>query len=328
MTTPIVTIVGGSGFVGRYIAQRMARRGFRVRVACRRPNEAMFVKPYGVVGQVEPVQCNIRDDASMRRVIAGAEVVVNCVGILFQSGRNTFDACQAEGAERVARIAAEEGATRMVHISAIGADADSDAEYARTKAAGEAAVLSAFPDATILRPSIVFGTEDGFFNQFAGLSRITPILPLVGAETKFQPVWVEDVAEVAARAASGEIATGTYELGGPRAASFRACIELMLDVIRRRRLIIGLPFFVANIQAWFMEKTAWIGVAPLLTRDQVKLLKSDNVVTGKTLTFADAGVEPTAMEAVLESYLYAYRPYGQYTALTEKRREPDGGSAA
>lgn len=328
MTTPIVTIVGGSGFVGRYIAQRMARRGWRVRVACRRPNEAMFVKPYGVVGQVEPVQCNIRDEASMRRVIAGATTVINCVGILFESGRNTFGACQAEGAARVAQLAAEEGVVNLVHVSAIGADADGDAAYARTKAAGESAVTSFFPTATILRPSIIFGTEDGFFNQFAGMSRLTPIMPLVGAETKFQPVWVEDVAEVAARAASGEISAGTYELGGPRVASFRECIELMLKIVRRRRIIVGVPFFLANLKAWFLEKTAWIGVSPLLTRDQVKLLKTDNVVSENALTFADAGWSPTAMEAILETYLYAYRPYGQYTALTERRRESDGGSAA
>ena len=242
----LVTIIGGSGFVGRYIAQRMARRGWRVRVACRRPNEAMFVKPYGVVGQVEPVQCNIRDEASMRRVIAGADAVVNCVGILFQAGRNTFDACQAEGAARTAEIAAEEGVSRFVHISAIGADADSDAEYARTKAEGEAAVLAAMPNAVILRPSIVFGTEDQFFNQFAGLSKITPVIPLVGADTKFQPVWVEDVAEAAARAAVGEASPGVYELGGPRVATFRECIQTMLGVIRRKRLIANVPFFFAN----------------------------------------------------------------------------------
>jgi len=167
----LVSIIGGSGFVGRYIAQRMARRGWRVRVACRRPNEAMFVKPYGVVGQVEPVQCNIRDDASMRRVIAGADVVINCVGILYQAGRNTFDACQTDGAARAARIAAEEGVGRFVHISAIGADLESDAEYARTKAEGEAAVLAAMPDAVILRPSIIFGTEDQFFNRFAAMAK-------------------------------------------------------------------------------------------------------------------------------------------------------------
>lgn len=318
--TRLVTILGGSGFVGRYIAQRMARRGWRVRVACRRPNEALFVKPYGAVGQVEPVQCNIRDEASTRRVIAGADAVVNCVGVLWESGRNTFGSVQDEGAGRIARIASEEGA-RLVHISAIGADVDSDAAYARTKGAGEAAIRSARPNAVILRPSVIFGTEDGFFNLFAGLTRFSPILPLVGAETRFQPVWVEDVAESAARAACGEVAPGIYELGGPRVATLRECMELMLSVIRRRRLIVNLPFFLARINAWFLEKTAWVGIRPMLTRDQVKLLAHDNVVSDGMPGLAEIGIDPTSMEAVVESYLYCYRPYGQYTALAEDRQD-------
>ena len=322
-SSPIVTIIGGSGFVGRYIAQRMARRGWRVRVACRRPNKALFVKPYGVVGQVEPVQCNIRDEASMARVIRGAETVINCVGVLWENGRNTFDATQAEGAARAARIAAAEGVQRFVHVSAIGADADSPSEYARTKAAGEAGVLQAFPDAVILRPSIVFGTEDGFFNQFAGLSRLTPILPLVGADMRFQPVWVEDVADAAACAATGEAAPGIYELGGPEVETFRSCIEKMLHIIRRRRLVVNLPFFIAHLQGWVMQKTAWLGIQPLITSDQVKLLRRDNVVSEGAKTFADLGITPTAMDAILETYLYAYRPYGQYTALSETSDRAD-----
>lgn len=325
MTAPakIVTIIGGSGFVGRYIAQRMARSGWRVRVACRRPNEAMFVKPYGVVGQVEPVQCNIRDDASTRAVIAGADAVVNCVGVLWESGRNTFQACQAEGAARVARIAAEGGVHNLVHVSAIGADEGCASEYGQTKASGEAAVMDAMPNAVILRPSIIFGPEDGFFNQFAGLCRFTPVLPLVGAETKFQPVWVEDVAEAAARAATGGAEPGIYELGGPRVATFRECMELMLDVIRRRRLLVDIPFFFARIKAFFLEKTAWVGIKPMMTRDQVKLLESDNVVSDGAKGFAELGIQPTSMESVLESYLYSYRPYGQYTALSES---PNSGA--
>lgn len=319
-STPLVTIIGGSGFLGRYIAQRMARRGWRVRVAVRRPNEAMFVKPYGVVGQVEPVQCNVRDDASMRAVIAGADAVVNCVGVLWQNGRNTFEATQADGAARAARIAAEAGVERFVHISAIGTDADSASEYAQTKAAGEAAVLESMPDAVILRPSVIFGTEDGFFNQFAGLARLTPALPLVGGATRFQPVWVEDVAEAAARATVGDVQPGIYELGGPRVATFRECMELMLGIIRRRRMLIDLPFFVANIIATFSQVTALVGVQPLLTRDQIKLLRKDNVVSEGARGFEAIGITPTAMEGVLESYLYAYRPYGQYTALSETHK--------
>lgn len=313
----IVTIIGGSGFVGRYIAQRMARQGWRVRVACRRPNEAMFVKPYGVVGQVAPVQCNIRDDASTRAVIAGADAVVNCVGVLWESGRNTFSACQADGAARVARIAAEEGVDRLVHVSAIGSNSGSASDYAQTKAAGEAAVLDAMPDAVILRPSIIFGTEDEFFNQFAGMCRFTPILPLVGAATKFQPVWVEDVADAAVRAATGKAEAGIYELGGPRVATFRECMELMLNVIRRRRLLVDIPFFLARIKAFFLEKTAWVGIKPIMTRDQIKLLETDNVVSEGARGFAELGIQPTSMESVLEGYLYSYRPYGQYTALSD-----------
>jgi len=320
---PIVTIVGGSGFVGRYVAQAMAQRGWRVRVACRRPNEALFVRPYGVVGQVEPVQCNIRDDASCRRVIAGAAAVINCVGILFESGKNRFDTVQAEGAGRIARIAAEEGVAQMVHISAIGADPDSDSAYARTKAAGEAAVRAAFSDAVILRPSIVFGAEDQFFNRFAAMARFTPAIPVVGADTRFQPVWVQDVAEAASRAACDEAAPGVYELGGPNVYTFRELIELMLRRIRRRRLIAEIPFWMARMQAWFLEKSAWIGIAPVMTVDQVRLLARDNVVGPDAMTFADLGIEPEAPEAIVDSYLYAYRPYGQYATLTEGRAAED-----
>ena len=252
-TPPIVTIIGGSGFVGRYIAQAMAKRGWRVRVACRRPNDALFVKPYGVVGQVEPVQCNIRDDASVQRVIHGAKAVVNCVGILFQAGPNTFDSVQAEGAGRAARLAKEAGVEQFVQISAIGADAESDVAYARTKAEGERMVMEAFPGAVILRPSIVFGPEDEFFNRFAGMTRLSPVVPVIGADTKFQPVWVQDVAEAAARAVCGEAEPGIYELGGPNVYSFRALMEMMLGVIKRRRLVLNIPFFAARLQARVLQ---------------------------------------------------------------------------
>lgn len=319
MTTthaPLVTIIGGSGFVGRYIAQAMARRGWRVRVACRRPNEAHFVRPYGVVGQVEPVQCNIRDDASCAAVIAGADAVVNCVGILFESGKNKFDAVQAEGAGRVARLAAEAGVGRFVHVSAIGADPESPAEYGRSKAEGERLVLEHFPEATILRPSIVFGQEDQFFNRFAALCHYTLVLPIVGAGTRFQPVWVQDVAEAAARVAEGKAAPGLYELGGPNVATFRELMQLMLKVIRRRRLIVDVPFFFARLKASFLQLLP----NPLLTVDQVRLLERDNVVSEGAKGFADLGISPAAPEGIVESYLYAHRPYGQYTALTESRR--------
>ena len=317
---PLVTIVGGSGFVGRYIAQRMARAGWRVRVACRRPNEALFVRTYGDVGQVEPVQCNICDEASTRAVIHGADAVMNCVGVLFESGKNTFAATQAEGAGLVARLAAEEGAARLVHLSAIGADPDSPSEYARTKAAGEAAVREAFPSAVILRPSVVFGTEDQFFNRFAAMARLSPVLPLVGADTRFQPVHVDDVAAAAEAALAGRAEAGAvFELGGPRVATMRELMQLMVRVIRRRRLMINLPFWMARFDAWFLQLLP----NPILTVDQVRLLARDNVVSEGAKGFGDLGISPRDPEGVIESYLYAYRPQGQYTALTENRGDAD-----
>ncbi|WP_370209325.1 complex I NDUFA9 subunit family protein [Salipiger bermudensis] len=319
----LVTIYGGSGFVGRYIARRMAKLGWRVRVAVRRPNEAHFVRPYGVVGQVEPVLCNIRNDESVRMVMQGADAVVNCVGTFDARGKNNFDAIQAEGAERVARIAAEQGVARMVQISAIGADAESNSESARTKAEGEAAVLSHMPDAVILRPSVIFGAEDQFFNRFAGMSRMGPVLPLVGADTTFQPVYVDDVAQAAVMGATGEAAPGVYELGGPDRESFRDLIGKMLGVIRRRRFIVNIPFGIASGMGWAFE---WIqrltgGLFPAqITRDQVKSLRHDNVVSEGAKGFAELGITPTSLEAVLPDYLWRFRPSGQYDAIKESAR--------
>jgi len=243
----LVTIYGGSGFAGRYIARRMARAGWRVRVAVRRPNEAMHVRPYGVPGQVEPVFCNIRDDDSVRAAMMGADAVVNCVGTFDRGGRNNFNAVQAEGATRIARIAAGLGIARLVHLSAIGADPASASLYARSKAAGEAGIQSHFPQAVILRPSVIFGAEDQFFNRFAGMTRFSPILPVVGGETRFQPVYVDDVAQAAAKAVMGAVEPGIYELGGPEVATFREWMQVMLGIIRRRRLIVGIPFGVASV---------------------------------------------------------------------------------
>jgi NADH dehydrogenase len=320
----LVTIYGGSGFVGRYIARRMAKEGWRVRVAVRRPNEALFVKPYGTVGQVEPVPCNIRDDASVRAVMKGADAVVNCVGILNRSGKNTFDSVQADGAARIARIAAEEGVANLVHISSIGADANSDSDYQRTKAAGEAAVLQAFPQAVILRPSIIFGNEDGFFNRFASMTRFGPILPVVGAQTRFQPVHVDDVAQAAVVGITGNAAPGIYELGGPDVETFHALMKRMLHIIRRRRLVVNMPFFVASIMggAFDLLQTLTLGLIPngMITRDQVRNLKKDNVVTPGARTLVDLGITPTAMEAVLPEYLWRYRPSGQYAAIKESAK--------
>lgn len=319
----LVTIYGGSGFVGRYIARRMAKQGWRVRVAVRRPNEAIFVKPYGVVGQVEPILCNIRDDASVRAALQGADAVVNCVGILAKNGKNTFDAVQTEGAGRVARLAAETGISKMVHVSAIGADAEGESDYQRTKGEGEALVLEHMPSAVILRPSIVFGPEDEFFNRFANMTRFGPVLPVVGADTKFQPVYVDDVANAACMAVTGDAEPGIYELGGPDVNTFRELMQHMLKVIRRRRLIVNIPFFAAAIMGGlsdFMNTISGGLIPAMVTRDQVKNLRNDNVVSENTKTFSDLGIKPVALEAVLPDYLWRFRPSGQYAGIKESAK--------
>ncbi len=319
----LVTIYGGSGFVGRYIARRLAKEGWRVRVAVRRPNEAMHVKPYGTPGQVEPVLCNIRDDASVRAVMQGSDAVVNCVGILAENGKNRFDAVQAEGPGRVARIASEMGISRMVHISAIGADAASKSDYARTKALGEQAVLQYMPDAVILRPSIVFGAEDQFFNRFARMAQLGPILPVVGADTRFQPVYVDDVARAAVLGVVGKAAPGIYELGGPDVSTFRALMGQMLDVIQRRRMIVNIPFPVARMMGFGFDmlNKVTLGLVPAqITRDQVRNLARDNVVAEGAKGFADLEIEPVSLEAVLPDYLWPYRPSGQYAAIKASAR--------
>lgn len=320
----LVTIFGGSGFVGRYIARRMAKEGWRVRVAVRRPNEALFVRQYGVVGQVEPIFANIRDDDSVRAAMHGADAVVNCVGILAEQGDNKFDAVQTEGAARIARIAAAEGITRLVHVSAIGADPASNSRYARSKAVGEEAVLSAIPSAVVLRPSIVFGAEDQFFNRFAAMTRFGLILPVVGASTRFQPVYVDDVARAAVMGVLGQAKPGIYELGGPDTESFRALMQRMLRIIRRRRLIINVPYWAALLigGAFDLLQAVTLGVFHngLLTRDQVRNLKRDNVVTPGRMGFADLGIDPVAMDPVLEDYLWPYRPGGQYSEIKDSAK--------
>lgn len=317
----LVTIYGGAGFVGRYIARRLAKDGWRVRVAVRHPNEAMHVKPYGVPGQVEPVLCNIRDDNSVRSVMQGADAVVNCVGLMHQLGKNTFDAVQSEGAGRIARIAAEQGVGTMVHLSAIGADAESESEYAQTKAQGEEAVLAYMPGAVILRPSVIFGSEDQFYNRFAGM--MGPILPVVGADIKFQPVYVEDVARAAVMGVEGTAPAGIYELGGPEVRTFRALMEEMLTVTHRRKLIVNLPYFVASGMAFgfdLLQKLTGGLFKSALTRDQVKALKSDNVVSEDAKSFADLGIKPAAPAAILPDYLWRFRPSGQYAAIKDSAK--------
>ncbi|WP_439508005.1 complex I NDUFA9 subunit family protein [Yoonia sp.] len=319
----LVTIFGGSGFVGRYIARRMAQNGWRVRVAVRNTNEAMFVRTYGAVGQVEPVFCNIRDDASVAAVTQGADAVVNCVGVLAELRKNTFAAVQAEGATRIARVAAAMGVARMVQLSAIGASDTSASAYARTKAAGEQGVLDHMPDAMILRPSIIFGAEDQFFNRFAGMTRFGPVLPVIGADTRFQPVYVDDVAAAAVKGVLGEVPGGIYELGGPDVATFRELMQTMLAVVRRRRIILNMPFWAARIMAggFNILRVVSLGlVTPPVTRDQVENLALDNVVSDGARGFAYLGIMPTAMMAVLPDYLWRFRPSGQYDAIKESAK--------
>ncbi len=317
----LVTIFGGSGFLGRYIARRMASDGWRVRVAVRRPNEAMFVRTYGVVGQVEPVFCNIRDDESVRAVTHGAEAVVNCVGTFEAKGRNNFDAVQEEGATRIARIAAEQGVARMVHISAIGADAEAESRYAQTKAAGERGVLEHMPGAMILRPSIIFGPEDNFFNRFGRMTRMGPILPIFSGQTRFQPVYVDDVAAAAQMGAEGRAEGGIYELGGPDVETFRDLMRYMLKVVHRRRLVVNMPMWLGRFMAFMLDaaQAATLGLFnnSILTRDQTKQIVVDNVVADDAKGFAELGIQPTAMEAILPDYLWPYRPSGQYAAIKD-----------
>lgn len=313
---PLVTVFGGSGFVGRHVVRALAKRGFRIRVAVRRPDLAGFLQPLGNVGQISFVQANLRYRKSVDAAVHGADHVVNCVGILFESGRNTFDSVQDFGARAVAEAARGVGAT-LTHVSAIGADANAESLYARSKGRAERAILETVPDAVILRPSIVFGPEDGFFNKFAEMSRFSPVLPLVGGgETAFQPVYVTDVAEAVAKSVEGKVAKGKiYEIGGPDVLTFKNCLEILMKTIDRKRTLLPIPFGIASMIGSIASLVPF--VAPPLTSDQVTLLKSDNVVSanaqteGRTLQAFD--IAPTSVEAVLPSYVVRYRPQGQYS---------------
>jgi NADH dehydrogenase len=300
----------------------MAKEGWRVRVAVRRPNEAMFVKPYGSVGQVEPVFCNVRDDASVAAVMQGADAVVNCVGILSDRGKNTFDAVQHEGAERIARIAAEQGVATMVQMSAI-ADPDSGSQYAASKTSGEEGVLQHMANAMILRPSVIFGQDDEFFNRFASMSRMGPVLPLIGGDTKFQPVFVDDVAKAAVMGVLGQ-AQGVYELGGPEVKTLRGWIDEILDVIHRKRVVINLPFWMGNVMAFGFQTvqalTAGLVHNAIVTKDQIKLLRVDNVVSEDAKGFDALGIQPLAPETIIADYLWRFRPSGQYDAIKDSAR--------
>ena len=320
----LVTIYGGSGFVGRQIAFMMAQRGWRVRIAVRRPDEALFARTYGAVGQVVPVFCNVRDPASVRLAMESADAVVNCVNLTEKQGKSTLENVLVDGAANIARISAELGVKRVVHLSGIGADAESDNPYIAAKGRGEAAVLEHRPDAVILRPSVIFGPGDTFYNRLAGLSRMGPIMPIIGAKTRLQPVYVDDVALAGAKAITGEIGPAVYELGGPEVMTTREVVHQTLKAVDRRRAVIGLPFWLARIPATLLGFAQWITgglfTNNILSRDHIALMRHDNVVADDALGFAEIGIEPTASGAVIDEYLWRFRPGGQYDAIKESAR--------
>lgn len=313
-TPKLVTVFGGSGFLGRHVVRALAKRGYLVRVACRRPDLAGHLQPLGNVGQIQAVQANLRVRWSVDRAVQGADHVVNLVGLLFETRRQRFDAVHDFGARAIAEAARTAGAG-LTHVSAIGASADSESGYARTKAAGEKAVQETVPNAVIYRPSIVFGPEDGFFNKFANLARFLPALPLIGGgNTRFQPIFVGDVAEAIARSVDGKVEGGKiYELGGPQELTFKQLLEETLQTIDRKRLLVALPWWLASLQGKIMGMLP----NPLLTADQVILLKRDNVVSEEAKksdrTIATIGIRPATLASILPSYLWRYRAAGQFT---------------
>lgn len=303
MERRVVTVFGGSGFIGRHLVRRLAADGCIVRVLVRNPERAAFLKMYGEPGQIVPMYGDVADAASVAGAATESFALINLVGILYEKGRRTFQRIHVEGAANVAKASADAGVDRLVHMSAIGADPASPAEYGRTKAAGERAVRAAFPRATIIRPSVVFGPEDDFFNRFASLARFSPALPVF--KTQFQPVYVGDVADAfMAVLADPESAGKVYELGGPRVIGFRELMQIMLREIGRKRALVPLPLSIAQLEAVFLEMLP----VPPLTRDQVKLLGRDNIVDPGALSFKDLGIQPTGVEAVLPTYLSRFRP--------------------
>jgi uncharacterized protein YbjT (DUF2867 family) len=309
----LVTVFGGSGFIGRHLVRTLAKRGYLVRVAVRRPDLAGFLQPLGNVGQIQAVQANLRYRWSVDRAVQGASHVINLVGLLYETGGQRFNSVQDFGARAIAEASRAVGA-RLTHVSAIGADPESESLYARSKAAGEAAVRETLPGSVICRPSIVFGPEDDFFNKFASIARFSPFLPLIGGgTTQFQPVYVVDVAEALARSVDGQVEGGkVYELGGPEILTFRQCMEKVLEVTHRRRLLVSIPWNVARLQGSILGMLP----KPLLTRDQVTLLEIDNVVSEKAIaekrTLAGIGITPHSVDPILPQYLWRYRATGQY----------------
>lgn len=316
----LVTVFGGSGFIGTQVVRALAKRGLRVRVAIRQPHIAYNMRLMGDVGQVDVVQANVRHEDSVRRAMDGASAVINLVGVGYETGRQKFKAINIEGAEIVAKVAKASGIARLVHMSALGADEASPSVYAQTKAGGEAAVRAAFPDATIVRPSIVFGQGDGFFNRFGEIAAVSPVLPVIGGATKFQPVFVGDLARAITNAALDPAAAGrTFELVGPEIVTMQQAMELVVKETERKRLLAPLPAFVAGLIGKLFEPIAFFTpVTPPLTSDQVTLLQIDNVASGSAPGLAELGVDQaTRLESVLSSYMYRFRRGGQYADLQE-----------
>ena len=314
MTKGLITVFGGSGFLGKYVIRELVKDGWRVRAAVRRPHTAQELKVIGNVGQVQLVQANLRFAKSVERAVAGSDAVINLVALLFEEGKQRFESLHVRGAETLAKATAAEGISNFVQVSAIGADLESDSDYARTKAEGEDAVRAAIPTADIMRPSIIFGAEDQFFNRFAAMAQFAPALPLLGrGTTKFQPVYVGDVAQAIAKVASQGTSGITYELGGPRSYSFKELMHFMLEQIDRKRFLAPVPWFAANMMGFAGEISGIAPfVKPFLTRDQVKNLKIDNVVADDALSFSDLGIKLETIEAIVPTYLGRYRKYGQF----------------
>jgi uncharacterized protein YbjT (DUF2867 family) len=313
--TTVVTVFGGSGFLGRYVVQALARAGCRIKVAVRRPDLALHLQPLGGVGQIALIQANVRDSRSVSEALRGASAVVNLVGILEQSGKQRFRAIHVEAAERIAKAARERGARAMVKVSAIGADRLSHSMYGRTKGEGEARVLAAFPEAVILRPSLIFGPEDNFFNRFAALSRIAPVMPLIGGKTKMQPVYAGDVGQAVKAALAGRAIEGAiYELGGPVTYTFGELLKKVGEWTQHPRPLFPIPFSIAKIPAFFLQL---LPGAPI-TVDQLRLLQRDNVVSAEAIrdhrTLEGLGItEPRSVELIVPGYLQRYRPHGEFS---------------
>lgn len=318
----LVTVFGASGFLGRYVVRALTARGWRVRAAVRNPHTSHELKVVGDVGQVQLMQANLRFPQSVARAVEGSDAVVNLVGVLFESGRQTFEALHVGGPDMIGEACAAAGISNVAHVSAIGADADSESEYARTKGEGEAALREHVPSADILRPSIVFGAEDEFFNRFAGLTAFAPALPLIGGgKTKFQPVFVEDVANAVAIAVTRGTTGQTFELGGPNIYTFKALMKFVLETIGKKRFLAPVPWFAANMMGFGGELSSALPfVKPFLTRDQVENLKTDNVVADDATGFEAFNIRPETIEAIVPTYLAKYRKYGQFY---EKRQTID-----